>query len=236
MIRAAIFDLDELIIDLEKIHKAAERQICLDYGHSFDALSENLRFNSSGLRENDILERIKQELKLTASLEVMIQRKHALFVDMMNEEEIRPMPGVLDAINSLQAHGYLLALTSSGSRPRVELVIKQIGLSDAFDITICGEDVRHGKPNPEPYRLTAERLKISPLEGVVFEDAEVGVQSAKSAGLWCIGVPNPAAATVQNLTRADLIIPDFTHFTLEMIKRIDETLVHPCNRRAKLGL
>lgn len=57
MIRAAIFDLDELIIDLEKIHKAAERQICRDYGHSFDTLSEDLRFNSSGLRENDILER-----------------------------------------------------------------------------------------------------------------------------------------------------------------------------------
>ncbi len=220
MIRAAIFDLDELIIDLEKIHKAAERQICLDYGHSFDALSEDLRFNSSGLRENDILERIKQELELTASLPEMIQRKHALFVDMMNKKEIEPMPGVLEAIHSLQAHGYLLALTSSGSRPRVELVIQRLGLLDAFDVTICGEDVRHGKPNAEPYSLTAERLKISPLEGVVFEDAEVGVQSAKSAGLWCIGVPNPAAATVQNLTQADLIIPDFTHFTLEMIKRV----------------
>lgn len=223
MIRAAIFDLDELIINLEKIHKAAERQICLDYGHSFDALSKNLRFNSSGLRENDILERIKQELKLTASLPEMIQRKQALFADMMNEEVIQPMPGVLDAINSLQAHGYLLALTSSGSRPRVEMVLQRIGLLDAFDLTICGEDVRHGKPNPEPYRLTAERLKISPLEGVVFEDAEVGVQSAKAAGLWCIGVPNPAAATVQNLIQADLVIPAFTHFSFDLLKAFRKT-------------
>jgi HAD superfamily hydrolase (TIGR01509 family) len=233
MIRAAIFDLDELIIDLETIHKAAERQICMDYGHSFDALSEDLRLNSSGLRENDILERIKQELKITVSLPEMIQRKQALFADMMNEELIQPMPGVLEAINSLQAQGYLLALTSSGSRPRVEMVIKRIGLLDAFDITICGEDVRHGKPDPEPYRLTAERLNISPLEGVVFEDAEVGVQSAKAAGLWCIGIPNPAAATVQNLTRADLVLPDFTHFSLEMIR---ETPPWPRDPHAKLGL
>ena len=233
MIRAAIFDLDELIIDLETIHKAAERQICMDYGHSFDALTEDLRLNSSGLRENDILERIKQELKITVSLPEMIQRKQALFAEMMNEEVIQPMPGVLEAINSLQAQGYLLALTSSGSRPRVEMVIKRIGLLDAFDITICGEDVRHGKPDPEPYRLTAERLNISPLEGVVFEDAEVGVQSAKAAGLWCIGIPNPAAATVQNLTRADLVLPDLTHFSLEMIR---ETPPRPCSRRAKLGL
>ncbi|TGE37762.1 HAD family phosphatase [Desulfosporosinus fructosivorans] len=230
MIKAAIFDLDELIIDLEKIHKDAERQICLDYGHSFDALSEALRLNSSGLRENDILERIKQELKLTVSLPEMIQRKQALFADMMNKEVIEPMPGVLEAINSLQAHGYLLALTSSGSRPRVELVIQRIGLWDAFDITICGEDVQHGKPNPEPYRLTAERLKILPHEGVVFEDASVGVQSAKSAGLWCIGVPNPAAATVQNLKQADLVLPDFTHFSLDMIR---ETPPRPCERRTK---
>lgn len=220
MILAAIFDLDELIIDLEKIHKAAERQICLDYGQSFDSLSEDLRSNSSGRRENDILERIKHELKLTVSLPEMIKRKQALFSDMMNGEVIQPMPGVLEAINSLQAHGYLLALTSSGSRPRVELVIERIGLRDAFDQTICGEDVRLGKPNPEPYRLTSERLNISPFEGVVFEDAAVGVQSAKSAGLWCIGVPNPAAATVQDLTQADLIIPDFTHFTLEIMERL----------------
>jgi len=223
MIRAAIFDLDELIIDLEKIHKAAERQICLDYGQSFDALSENLRLNSSGLRENDILERIKQELKLTASLSEMIQRKQTLFADMINDEIIQPMPGVLAAINSLKAHGYLLALTSSGSRPRVEIVIQRLCLSEAFDVTICGEDVHFGKPDPEPYRLTAERLKISPLEGVVFEDAKVGVQSAKSAGLWCIGVPNPAAATVQDLTQADLILPDFTHFSVDLLKACQKT-------------
>lgn len=222
MIRAAIFDLDELIIDLEKIHKAAERQICMEYGHSYDALSENLRINSSGLRENDILERIQQELKLTASLAEMIQRKQALFADMMDEEEILPMPGVLETINSFQVQGYRLALTSSGSRPRVEMVIKRIGLLDAFDLTICGEDVQHGKPNPEPYRFTAERLKVSPLEGVVFEDAEVGVQSAKAAGLWCIGVPNPTAAAVQNLAQADLVIPDFTHFSLDLLRRFEK--------------
>ncbi|EGW40747.1 HAD family phosphatase [Desulfosporosinus sp. OT] len=219
MIRAAIFDLDELIIDLEKIHKAAERQICSDYGHSFDSLSEGLRFKSSGLRENDILERIKQELELPAPLSEMILRKQALFADMMIDEILQPMPGVFETINSLQAHGFGLALTSSGSRPRVEMVLERLGLLDSFDITVCGEDVRHGKPNPEPYRLTAERLKISPLEGVVFEDADVGVQSAKAAGLWCIGVPNTAAATRQTLYDADLVLPDLTHFTLDLLER-----------------
>jgi HAD superfamily hydrolase (TIGR01509 family) len=218
MIRAAIFDLDELIIDLEKIHKAAERQICRDYGHSFDTLSEDLRFNSSGLRENDILERIKEELKLTASLPEMIRRKQALFADLMNDEVIQPMPGVLKTIKSLQTHGYRLALTSSGSRPRVEMVVQRLGLLPAFEIMVCGEDVRYGKPNPEPYRLTAERLKITPLEGVVFEDADVGVQSAKTAGLWCIGVPNPAAATLQTLKHADLVLPNLTHFSLDLFR------------------
>jgi HAD superfamily hydrolase (TIGR01509 family) len=218
MIRAAIFDLDELIIDLEKIHKAAERQICRDYGHSFDALSADLRFNSSGLRENDILARIKEELKLTASLPEMIRRKQALFADLMNEEVIQPMPGVLETIETLQKHGYRLALTSSGSRPRVEMVIQRLGLLPAFEIMVCGEDVRYGKPHPEPYRLTAERLKISPFEGVVFEDADVGVQSAKTAGLWCIGVPNPAAATLQTLKRADLVLPDLRHFSLDLFR------------------
>lgn len=98
------------------------------------------------------------------------------------------------------------------------MVIKRLGLSEAFDITVCGEDVRHGKPDPEPYRLTAERLQISPLEGLVFEDADVGVQSAKAAGLWCIGVPNPDAAMPQTLKQADRILPDLTHFSLDLFK------------------
>ncbi|HWQ41343.1 MAG TPA: HAD family phosphatase [Desulfosporosinus sp.] len=216
MIRAAIFDLDELIIDLERIHKAAERQICLEYGHSFDTLSENLRLNSSGLRENDILERIRQELTLSAPLSEMILRKQILFADMILGKTLLPMPGALETINTLKTHGYRLALTSSGSRPRVEMVLKNLKLLDAFNITVCGEDVRQGKPNPEPYRLTAERLNISPEEGVVFEDADVGVQSAKAAGLWCIGVPNPAAATPPTLKQADLILTDLTHFSLNL--------------------
>lgn len=134
MVQATIFDLDELIIDLEKIHKAAERQICMDYGHSFDALSQDLRLNTSGLRENDILERIKQELKLPASLNEIIKRKQALFTDMMTPLLLQPMPGAIEGIRSLQTHGYGIALTSSGSRPRVEMVINRLGLSDAFDL------------------------------------------------------------------------------------------------------
>jgi len=220
MIRAAVFDLDELIIDLERIHKASERQICMDYDHSFDTLSEDLRLNSSGLRENDILERIRQELKLSVPLTEMILRKQTLFFDMILDEILQPMPGALEAIDTLKAHDYHLALTSSGSRPRVEIVLKKLRILDTFDIIVCGEDVHRGKPNPEPYRLTAERLNISPLEGVVFEDADVGVQSAKAAGLWCIGVPNPAAATPQTLKQADLILPDLTHFTLDLLERI----------------
>ncbi len=220
MIRAAVFDLDELIIDLERIHKASERQICMDYDHSFDTLSEDLRLNSSGLRENDILERIRQELKLSVPLTEMILRKQTLFFDMILDEILQPMPGALEAIDTLKSHDYHLALTSSGSRPRVEIVLKKLRILDTFDIIVCGEDVHRGKPNPEPYRLTAERLNISPLEGVVFEDADVGVQSAKAAGLWCIGVPNPAAATPQTLKQADLILPDLTHFTLDLLERI----------------
>ena len=219
MIRAAIFDLDELIIDLERIHKDAERQICTDYGYSFNALSQDLRFNSSGLRENDILERIRQELNLPAPITELILRKQALFADMMINEVIQPMPGAPETIRSLQANGYRLALTSSGSRPRVEMVLKRLDLLDAFEITICGEDVRVGKPDPEPYRITAERLKIHPNEGVVFEDADVGVRSAKAAGLWCIGVPNPAAATKQSLKQADLVLADLTHFSLDLFKQ-----------------
>lgn len=221
MIRAVIFDLDELIIDLEKIHKAAERQICLDFGYAFDDLSPDLRFNTSGLRENDILAKIKAELKIPATLPELIERKQALFTEMMGTDDLVPMPGVRDVVTLLHDQGYSLALTSSGARPRVEAVLRRLGFFEVFEIIICGEDVQRGKPDPEPYRLTVEHLNIVPGEGVVFEDADVGVASAKAAGLWCIGVPNPAAVTPQSLHQADLVLPDLTHFSLKLFSKFN---------------
>lgn len=224
MIQAVIFDLDELIIDLEHIHKAAESQICREHGYEFVELPKDLRYNTSGLRENDVLVSIKDYLKLSTPITKLIERKQEIFRELMAKEELKPMPGAVKTVKEIaESRKYPLALTSSGARSRIELVLKRLEILELFDVIVTGEDVERGKPDPEPYRVTARRLGIQPDEGIVFEDADVGVQSAKSAGLWCIGVRNPAARTRQTLNDADVILPDLTHFSFSLFEQLNRS-------------
>ena len=61
-------------------------------------------------------------------------------------------------------------------------------LSDLFAVVLTQDDVTRGKPDPQPYLLAAERLGIAPAELLVFEDTDVGVASAKSAGAYVVGL------------------------------------------------
>ncbi|HEY0592780.1 MAG TPA: HAD-IA family hydrolase, partial [Thermoanaerobaculia bacterium] len=65
------------------------------------------------------------------------------------------------------------------------------------------------KPHPEPYRVTAEKLRVEPSSCVVFEDSAIGVLSAKAAGMHCVAVRNPAARLPQDLSAADVILDSF---------------------------
>jgi beta-phosphoglucomutase-like phosphatase (HAD superfamily) len=70
----------------------------------------------------------------------------------------------------------------------VEAVLKVTGLS--FGVTVCGEDVRRGKPDPEPYLLAAGRLGVPAAGSVVLEDSPTGIAAARAAGCPVIAVPS----------------------------------------------
>ncbi len=91
-------------------------------------------------------------------------------------------PFVLELIRSLFS-SFKLAVTSSSSRREVDLILKEFGVYELFAITISGEDVTNGKPDPEPYVKTAKLLGVTPSECVVIEDSKSGVISAKAAGI-----------------------------------------------------
>ena len=74
---------------------------------------------------------------------------------------------------------------------QVAYVLRTLELADQFDIILAREDVEHGKPDPEIYRLAARLLDVHPQECLVIEDSPVGVQAAVAAGMGCIAVATP---------------------------------------------
>ncbi len=109
------------------------------------------------------------------------------------------MPGVRELLDELTAHGVRLAIGSSGVLPNLELTVSQCGLSGRFAAIASLEDIQRGKPDPEVFLVAAKKAGVLPSRSVVFEDAPVGIQAAKAAGMWAIGVEttHPSASLIE---------------------------------------
>jgi len=213
-IRAAIFDFDELLINLQTLHFAADRAALVALGHDYDDLPDAIRLGSSGRRISELLAEMRAHFGVADSVDTLMQRRQEHFLAALRNAPTLPaMPGAVAAITALSAAGYPLAVTSSGIREYITLVLDRLGIAERFAVIVTGADVTHGKPHPEPYLITAQRLSLPPATCVVFEDATVGVLAAKAAGMRCIAVPNPDALQPQDLTAADLVLPSLTDFT-----------------------
>jgi len=90
-------------------------------------------------------------------------------------------------------------------------------LHNYMDLTISGEEVLKGKPNPEIFLKAAKKLGVKPNNCLVIEDAFAGVQAAKAAGMKCIGLRNPNFSK-QDLSAADLVVESFSELGLDAIK------------------
>ncbi|WP_367082990.1 HAD family phosphatase [Pseudomonas sp. HOU2] len=123
------------------------------------------------------------------------------------------VPGVATLIARLREHAVPLALVTSSWRARVGHVLQQHDLMSAFDSIICRDDVRSGKPAPDPYRLAAAQLGRQSDECLVFEDSVSGVQSAVSSGALCIGIGDDPTLTAHG---AAGVYADFTRLALRL--------------------
>lgn len=103
-------------------------------------------------------------------------------------ERSEALPGAVSLVQSLRRHGQRIAVASSSIQPWVEACLHRLGLLREFELLVTGSDVTNGKPHPEIYLLTAERLGVDPAECLAFEDAPAGIESAKAAGMtvWAV--------------------------------------------------
>jgi len=204
-LRAAIFDFDETMIDLEPQHAAADRALCRAMGSDYDELPAS-HLNASGRRIVDEIREMKTWFGWATELSELERLRRDAFDQVCRESEISLLPGVSAAVRAFEKAGLMLAITTSAVRESIEILLKRVGLFDAFPVIVDGSEVEHPKPHPEPYLLTAARLGVSPDQCLVMEDSGIGVRAAKAAGTFCVAVRNPNAKTRQDLDAADLVL------------------------------
>jgi HAD superfamily hydrolase (TIGR01509 family) len=187
---AAIFDMDGVLIDSEPLHFGVLTEVFATDGHTLTR-SENEQFigTTTELMFDTLIRRHslpKSIAEYTALYDAGVLRVLA--------DPHEPQPGVLPLIASLRERGAGLAVASSSHRLWIEMTLTSIGLPCAFDVIVSGDDVVHGKPDPEIYLLAAQRLGIPAARCVAIEDSPNGVLSASRAGMFVLGVRTPYTA------------------------------------------
>jgi HAD superfamily hydrolase (TIGR01509 family) len=114
----------------------------------------------------------------------LAQKKQEIFSKI---NKVSVFDGIFDCINSLK-NKCLLGVASGSDRAVVTELIERF-FPETFSAIVSGNDVKEGKPSPEPYLKAVEMLKVNKNECIVIENAPLGVESAKRAGLYCIAIP-----------------------------------------------
>jgi len=208
-VEAAIFDFDETMIDLERLHTAAHARLCRAMGSHYEDTSEEFR-TRSGRRVIDDIREMRSIFGWQRPVDDLLAERQRYFdEEIAASTDLALMAGVRSTVTALHGHGITLAIASSAVRSSIETLLRRFDLLHLFAVIVDGIEVERGKPDPQAYLVTAGRLGVDPAQCVVFEDAAFGVRAAKAAGMYCVAVRNPRAQTFQDLTPADVIVSSF---------------------------
>jgi beta-phosphoglucomutase family hydrolase len=212
LIKAVIFDLDGVIVESENAHIEAEKQTFLKYNV---LMSTEELHRYTGTTAKEMFTQLIAKYKLNTTFEEINSQKEKILFRLL-EQDAEPTKGVLSFMQELKRRGIRLAVGSSSPRKLADYVLKKLNIAGSFDCIITVEDVEHSKPNPETFLKAAKELKLSPSQCLVIEDAKLGIEAAKGAGMKCIGYKNPHSGN-QNLSKADIIIDDFSKLDIDKI-------------------
>jgi beta-phosphoglucomutase len=216
-IRAVVFDFDGVLADSEPLHLRAYQDVLEDLGITLDRNEYYDRF--LGFDDVGAFAAIGEacgqswtERQITA----LVERKAGVFDEMLASVDVL-YPGAAECVERL-ATTFPLGIASGALRHEIVAILRRAGLERHFRFIVASGDTVASKPSPDPYRKAAELLGLPPGECVGIEDSRWGIESAKAAGLRCVGITTTYPAS--ELIGADAVIATLDEFTSNMIEAL----------------
>jgi len=188
-----IFVCDGILVDSERLSIRLDAKLLAQLGWplSEDEIVERWVGRTEAAMRAEIEEHLGRDIG--AEWNAFGERYIAAFA-----AELRPVDGIADAVDAIQAAGYATCVASSGDHAKIRRNLALTGLSDRFgDRIFSGDDVEQGKPAPDLFLHAASVMGVAPSRTAVVEDSRHGVAAARAAGMWAFayaGGVTPAAA------------------------------------------
>jgi beta-phosphoglucomutase family hydrolase len=181
-----VFDCDGTLADTMPLHYEAWCEALQPYGCPF---SEPYFYSLGGVPTVKIVEMLNRQHGLTMQPEETAKYKESLYLKLI--PRAKPIQPVVDFALRAAANHKPIAVASGGKASIVRCTLTAIRIVDHFDAIVGAEDYVHGKPAPDPFLAAARKLGVDPKRCLAFEDTDLGLQSASSAGMATVRVPVP---------------------------------------------
>ena len=212
--KAIIFDLDGVIVDTAKYHFMAWQEVARKLGIDFTRKDNELLKGVSRVESLEIILKLGQKTLPPDEKERILKEKNDRYlalISRMNESEM--LPGIKDLLLELKKLQIPFALGSASKNAK--RILEALKITDWFTAIVDGNDVHKAKPAPEVFLIAAGRMNVLPEHCIVVEDAQVGIQAAKNAGMKAIGI-----GKYENLKQADLVLPDTAHLSIDVFNEL----------------
>ncbi|MEE9614330.1 MAG: beta-phosphoglucomutase family hydrolase [Thermodesulfobacteriota bacterium] len=199
--KAAIFDLDGVVVDTVPLHFKAWKRMFGEYGKDFTL--QDYKEKVDGIPRSDGARAVLTDLSTEELLDAM-DKKQNYFLEYLDAGEVPVFETTVELMKGLISKGIKIAVISSSKNS--PYILEKTGVIKLLDTQLSGHDTTKGKPHPQVFLMAAERLGMKPEECVVFEDAVLGVEAAKRAKMLCVGVDRHSDP--RGLKAADTVVSD----------------------------
>lgn len=189
MIQGAIFDMDGLMFDTERLSNEGWLQAAKELNYPITALTVAKIRGTNITTSKQIF---NKEFGDAVDFEAALDVQHRYIDKVIEENGVPVKPGLFVLLKYLKENGIKLAVATSTARERAERYLKKALVYEYFDTLAFGDEVKNGKPAPDIFLLAAEKLSVHPEDCVVFEDSPHGIKAAYGAKTKIIGVQDLA--------------------------------------------
>ena len=214
---AIIFDMDGVIVDNHQFHLKSWLHFFEEHGVSMS--EEEYKQKVNGRTMDEILPKILDREMSKEEIRELGGQKEEKYREMYLPH-IMPTQGLPQFLQQLEQNSIPYAVATSAPPENVKFTLENTSLMERFTTIIDDTMVNKGKPDPEVYLTAAKKLNMAPERCIVFEDAILGIQSGKNAGMKVVGVATTHKREELEKERTDHVIDDFSALTISELVSI----------------